>query len=54
MFEMLWIKSIECFDVIDIVNDVQYRGVVDNNHVLSRNVKFVEVDRSCLVKYVKM
>ena len=53
MFERLWIKFLECFDVVDFANQVRYQGVVENNHVPSKNVNIVEVYRSYLVKYVR-
>ena len=53
MFEMLWIEFLERFEVVHFGNQVQNQGVVDKNHVLSRTGNIVEVDRYCLVKFVK-
>ena len=53
MFEMLWNEFLERFDVVDFGNQVQNQSVVDNHHVPSRTGNIVEVDRYCLVKFVK-
>ena len=42
MFKMLWIDILERFDVVVIVKQVQCQGVLDNNHVPSRNIIIVE------------